>query len=305
MRRWLQPAAVLFMVVLSAEPVAAQTPEQLLEQARTALGAGKNADAVALLDRYLGLRPDDVEGWVNRVRAKVALNDADGGLRDANRAIFLDPANASAYFFRARTRQLKSDQEGAIADYSTALLLNPKMPGAYNNRANCRKALNDNEGAIADYRKSLELDPTSELVQKNLTALQLRMGVAAPPALPPANDLGLPPPPALPPPPLPPAGGGVEEAAPLRVGGAVPAPRVVKQVDPEYPDVARRAGVQGPVVLDVVIGPDGRVREATVVKSVPALDAAAVTAVRRWEFEPPLVNGRPEVVILTVTVTFK
>jgi len=108
------------------------------------------------------------------------------------------------------------------------------------------------------------------------------------------------------PPPLPPSGADTTaDAVPLRVGGAVPAPRILKQVEPEYPDVARRAGVQGPVTLDVVIGMDGRVLQATVIRSIPALDAAAIAAVKRWEYEPPRVNGRPEVVILTVTVMFK
>lgn len=311
--RCVQPAAVLLMIVLSVASAAAQSATELRAQATTAVNAGRHADAVAILNRYLAIRPDDASAWVSRAQSKINLKDADGALSDANRAILLDPSNAYAHFYRGASWQTKANFENAIADFSTTLLLDPQMIFAYNNRANCRQALNDIAGGIADYRKALEIDPTNTFAQDHLTALQLRTGTGAPPPMPTASQDAplpapppLPPPPPLPaPPPLPPAAGGSDDVVPLRVGGAVPAPRLLQQVEPDYPDEARRAGVAGLVTLDVVIGTDGRVRQATVIRSIPALDAAALAAVRRWEYEPPRVNGRPEVVILTVTVVFK
>jgi TonB family protein len=90
----------------------------------------------------------------------------------------------------------------------------------------------------------------------------------------------------------------------VRVGGDVKPPRKIKHVSPVYPPEAREAGIQGVVILEIVIGPDGLVKKAEVVKSVPELDAAAVEAVLQWEFEPTHVNGKAVSVRMTITVNF-
>jgi TonB family protein len=75
---------------------------------------------------------------------------------------------------------------------------------------------------------------------------------------------------------------------PLRVGGSVKPPRLVKKVDPIYPDEAKAAHVQGVVILEVLIGRDGRVADTRVMRSIPVLDQAAIAAVKQWTYEPPL-----------------
>ena len=102
---------------------------------------------------------------------------------------------------------------------------------------------------------------------------------------------------AQPPPPSP-------SAAPVRVGGAVPPPRKVKHANPVYPPEAQAAHVQGLVIIEATIDPTGRVGAARVVRSIPILDAAAVEAVKQWEFTPTVINGAPVPVIMTVTVNF-
>jgi protein TonB len=62
--------------------------------------------------------------------------------------------------------------------------------------------------------------------------------------------------------------------------------------------------VQGVVVLEVTVGVDGKVGDVKVLRSIPLLDAAALDAVKRWEFERTLMNGKPVSVIMTVTVQF-
>jgi protein TonB len=62
--------------------------------------------------------------------------------------------------------------------------------------------------------------------------------------------------------------------------------------------------VQGVVVLEVTVGIDGTVVDVKVLRSIPLLDAAALDAVKRWEFERTLMNGKPVAVIMTVTVQF-
>jgi protein TonB len=75
-------------------------------------------------------------------------------------------------------------------------------------------------------------------------------------------------------------------------------------VRPQYPPIAQSARVQGVVIIEATIGPDGTVQDARVLRSIPLLDGAALDAVKRWEFTPTLLNGQPVPVIMTVTVQF-
>jgi protein TonB len=111
-------------------------------------------------------------------------------------------------------------------------------------------------------------------------------------------DAGLIPEPTPPPapPPLPPP--------PIRVGGGIRPPQKTVHVAPEYPDIARASRTSGIVILEAVIGEDGRVRDLRLLRSVPLLDDAAVRAVRQWQFTPTLLNGQAVPVVMSVTVAF-
>jgi protein TonB len=91
----------------------------------------------------------------------------------------------------------------------------------------------------------------------------------------------------------------------VRVGGAIKEPRKLKQVNPAYPEIAKSARVQGVVIMECTIGPEGKVTDVKVLRGIPLLDAAAVDAVRQWEYTPTLLNGVPVPVIMTVTVNFR
>jgi protein TonB len=101
-----------------------------------------------------------------------------------------------------------------------------------------------------------------------------------------------------------PAPRAVAPSPPLRVGGVVRPPQKVHHVAPTYPAIAQAARVSGRVILEALIGEDGSVRDAKVLRSVPLLDTSALEAVRQWRFTPTLLNGVPVQVIMTVTVTF-
>ncbi len=103
---------------------------------------------------------------------------------------------------------------------------------------------------------------------------------------------------APPPPPPPPPNGRI------RVGGDIPPPARTKHVPPVYPPSAASARVQGAVVVEATIGVDGKIEDARVHQSVPLLDAAALTAVKQWEYTPTRLNGVPVPVIMTITVQF-
>ncbi len=90
-------------------------------------------------------------------------------------------------------------------------------------------------------------------------------------------------------------------------GSDFTAPKVVKAVQPAYPETAREEGVEGVVVLAVVIRKDGSVGRVSVVKSPDErLTAAAETAVREWHFEPARgAGGNPVAVEYTLTMAFR
>jgi protein TonB len=76
------------------------------------------------------------------------------------------------------------------------------------------------------------------------------------------------------------------------------------RVEPEYPDTARRAHVQGLVTLDTLIAADGKVLQANPVSGNAQLAEAAATAVRQWHYKPYLLKGKPVPVRTQVSVQF-
>lgn len=90
----------------------------------------------------------------------------------------------------------------------------------------------------------------------------------------------------------------------VRVGGNIRPPSKLKDVKPIYPSIAQAARVQGVVIIEATIGPDGKIEGTHVLRSIPFLDAAAVEAVRQWEYTPTLLNGSPVSLLMTVIVTF-
>jgi protein TonB len=117
------------------------------------------------------------------------------------------------------------------------------------------------------------------------------------PAVPVSAASSIPP---VPPPPPPP---GWATGA-VRVGGNVVMPQKTRHVGPVYPPIAQSANVQGVVIVETLIGPDGKVQDARILRSIPLLDQAALDAVKQWEFRPTLLNGTPVPVIMTATVQF-
>lgn len=81
-------------------------------------------------------------------------------------------------------------------------------------------------------------------------------------------------------------------------------PVVITQVRPEYPDIAQQSGMEGQVVVQALVGKDGKVKDVRIAKSVPVLDEAAMKAVRQWVFKPALSNNRPVAVWVAVPVRF-
>jgi protein TonB len=91
----------------------------------------------------------------------------------------------------------------------------------------------------------------------------------------------------------------------VRVGGEVKEPTKLRNVNPAYPDVAVAGRIEGTVVLEATIAPNGKVAEVRVVRSLPLLEKAAIDAVKQWVYSPTLIDGVPVTAIMTVTVRFQ
>jgi periplasmic protein TonB len=112
------------------------------------------------------------------------------------------------------------------------------------------------------------------------------------------GDIVSPPPP--PPPPPPP-----QPRAPVRIGGNISAPQLLRRVEPEYPDLAVSAHVHGMVIIEAVVNPQGCVESVKVLRSPHRLlERAAVNALTQWQYSPLILNGSPVPFVLTVTFTF-
>ena len=96
---------------------------------------------------------------------------------------------------------------------------------------------------------------------------------------------------------------GIEQA--LRVVGHPHRPELIGKPVQQYPKAAQRVGIQGTVIVEVVIDTEGCVRRPRILKGVPlGLDGAALAAVRSWTFQPATMDGRPVAVYYVLTVSF-
>jgi protein TonB len=100
----------------------------------------------------------------------------------------------------------------------------------------------------------------------------------------------------VPPPPAPPAA--------VRVGGNVKEPKLIHLEQPKYSSEAKRARVEGVVVLEATLTPQGNVEKVKVISGPALLVDSAVEAVSRWKYEPTYLNGQAVPVILTARITF-
>ena len=101
-------------------------------------------------------------------------------------------------------------------------------------------------------------------------------------------------------------GGGTGGGA-YRPGNGVTLPQLVREVKPQYTSDAMRAKVQGTVLLECVVRPDGSVSDVEVLRSLDSafgLDQEAIKAARQWRFLPGTRMGEPVPVLITIELTF-
>jgi len=100
--------------------------------------------------------------------------------------------------------------------------------------------------------------------------------------------------------------GGGTGGGPYRPGSGITPPGLLREVKPQYTEEARRLGIEGDVVLEIVVRADGSVGPITVLQRLGSgLDQRATDAVRQWRFSPAKRYGTPVDVLVEVAVEFK
>ena len=77
----------------------------------------------------------------------------------------------------------------------------------------------------------------------------------------------------------------------------------IKDVPPEYPPGVSR-DIRGTVILDFTIDETGKVTNPRILRSIPALDQAAIACVLKWQYTPTRIDGEPRPVRMTATIAF-
>lgn len=93
--------------------------------------------------------------------------------------------------------------------------------------------------------------------------------------------------------------------APTRISEPQSAPKIVRRVEPHYPEAALRRGIDGLVKLEVLVMPDGTVAGARHIHGPSILGEAAAAAVRQWKYEPLVVDGKAVPVLVQVHINFR
>lgn len=97
-----------------------------------------------------------------------------------------------------------------------------------------------------------------------------------------------------------------EPEGPIQVGGDVQAPVKTHAPQPQYTEIARKARLQGVVIVQAIIDKEGNVTNVKILKGLGmGLDQAAVDAIKKWRFQPATLHGKPVAVYYNLTVNFR
>lgn len=103
-----------------------------------------------------------------------------------------------------------------------------------------------------------------------------------------------------------PGSGGGTGGGPYRAGSGITPPSIIREVKPDYPQDARRRGLEGDVVVEIIVRADGSVGQVRLLQGLGGgLDERAIAAVRQWRFDPARRRGTPVDVVVEIAVEFR
>jgi TonB family protein len=244
-------------------------------------------DAQSLFERALAIEPNNTAALESL--GAIGWTRVFTDLRTARTQLFMEPETPGPLRDRATRAILNAKYAGTIADsiayFERILAVDPQNNSAMG-------YLN------VVYRAKADLEDTPEAYHQDLAVADtwVRKAFEAAKAKPVAERAAVPPPP-----PADPAAS--THAQRIRVG-SVQSARLIRKIEPIYPEEARSAHIQGTVRFDAVIAQDGTVAHLTVVSGHPLLVPAALDAVRQWVYQPTLLNSQPVEVATAIEVDF-
>jgi protein TonB len=96
----------------------------------------------------------------------------------------------------------------------------------------------------------------------------------------------------------------IAEPKRVRVSSGVAEKSKIHDVQPEYPQEARKNNIEGDVSFHVIIDREGNIGEVTLLSGPPILAESAAKAVKQWKYRPYLLNGKPVEVETTILIKF-
>jgi protein TonB len=97
---------------------------------------------------------------------------------------------------------------------------------------------------------------------------------------------------------------GADDSGPLKVAEDIQKLRILEQVKPVYPELARISRTEGSVTMQIGINKEGGVSKVEIVSGPALLTRAAQDAVKQWKYKPTIVNGQAVEVITQVRISF-
>jgi Tfp pilus assembly protein PilF len=153
-----------------------ESAEALKARGVDAFRRSRFAEALALFDHAIALRPADAEAHFRRAMALYALERFREAAAGYSRVISLDPNIPNAYFNRAICLEDEERFEDALEDYDRAITLNPAYAEAFHNRGRLRQALRQLAAARADFDEALRLRPGAPDILLSKASLLLIAG---------------------------------------------------------------------------------------------------------------------------------
>jgi len=220
--------------------------------------------------------PPDHAFYQKRAGSFMTKGDFDSAVADLNKAIELSPSDASDFTSRGLAYYNKKSYDLAIADYSKAIELKPSESMTYVNRGFAYEKSGDSEKALVDFQKAFDLDAKNESASLNLKRLKDEKAARL------AKEQAAQKPVETPKP-------APVDAVPSEIAlGQLSLAQATKMVMPVYPDMARKANIEGKVAVDVTIDTEGNVTAAKAQNGHPFLRQAAEEAAKRSKFKPAM-----------------